>query len=226
MNLKEIWKRLRGIILFGIIYLAAFFFMEMREVPVHIIHTRFDELIPFCKYFIVPYTLWYFYVCATVLYLGLNTKKLKEYNQLIYSMILGMIIFILTSLIYPNGQDLRPVITSSDIFSRAVNFLYTVDTPTNILPSLHVYVSVACAVALMHDRDVRNHRWIRFGVCTLTVLICLSTMFLKQHSVVDVIAAFVCNAAAYLFVYQKEHIMEKISSQNQRKNKICKTRFD
>lgn len=210
MNLKEIWKRLRGIILFGIIYLAAFFFMEMRDVPVHIIHTKFDDLIPFCKYFIVPYTIWYFYVCGTVLYLGLNKHKIKEYNRLIYSMILGMIIFILTSLIYPNGQDLRPVITDTDIFSRAVQHLYTIDTPTNILPSLHVYVSVACAVALLSDRDVKTRPLIRFGVYVLTVLICLSTMFLKQHSVIDVIAAFVCNAAAYLFIYQREAVSEKL----------------
>lgn len=212
MNIKEIWKRLRLIIVFGVFYLVTFFLIEARNVPVHIIHTPFDDMIPFCKYFIIPYTIWYFYVCATVLYLGLNTRKIKQYNQLIFSMILGMIVFILTSLVYPNGQDLRPVITSNDIFSRAVNYLYTVDTPTNILPSLHVYVSVACAIALMLDNDLKNKRILRFGICTLTVLICLSTMFLKQHSVIDVITAFICNAAAYLFVYQRENIQQKISA--------------
>lgn len=209
MNLKEIWKRLRGIIIFGIFYFTAFFFMEARDVPVHIIHTRFDDLIPFCKYFIVPYTIWYFYVCATVLYLGLNKNKLKEYNCFIYNMILGMIIFVLTSLIYPNGQDLRPVITSDDIFSRAVNFLYTVDTSTNILPSLHVYASVACAIALLQDSALKKKPAICWGIAGLTVLICLSTMFLKQHSVVDVIAAFVCNALAYPLIYRWDAVLDR-----------------
>lgn len=209
MSVKEIWKRLRGIIIFGIFYFTAFFFMEIRDVPVHIIHTRFDDMIPFCKYFIIPYTIWYGYVCGTILYLGLSKNKLKEYNCFVYNMVLGMIVFVLTSLVYPNGQDLRPVITSNDIFSRAVNFLYTIDTPTNILPSLHVYASVACAIALLQDQAVKARPWLRRGVWILTILICLSTMFLKQHSVVDVVAALICNTLAYPLVYTWDTVLER-----------------
>ena len=93
MEFKEIWKRLKGIIIFGICYLTTFFFMEARDVPINIIHTKFDDLIPFCQYFIIPYVIWYVYVCGTVLYLGLTDKTLKEYNRFIANMILGMIIF-------------------------------------------------------------------------------------------------------------------------------------
>lgn len=209
MNLKELWKRLRGIILFGIFYFITFFFIESRDVPYHVIHTRFDDLIPFCKYFIVPYTIWFAYVASTVLYLGLGKNKLKEYNCFILNMILGMILFLLTSLIYPNGQDLRPVITSDDIFSRAVKMLYITDTPTNILPSLHVYASVACATALLRDIQFQKHPALRFGVLGLTVLICLSTMFLKQHSIVDVISAFACNALSYPLIYRWDAVLAR-----------------
>lgn len=204
MSFKEIWQRLRGIIIFGIFYMTAFFFMEMRIVPVHIIHTRFDDMIPFCEYFIIPYTIWYAYVVFTVLYLGLSKRKLKEYNSFIYNMILGMIVFVLTSLIYPNGQNMRPVIYADNIFLKMVALLYTIDTPTNILPSLHVFASVACAMALLRDERFRKRTWARISVYVLTVSICLSTMFLKQHSIVDVIAAFVCNALAYPLVYRSE----------------------
>lgn len=209
MELKEIWNRLKGIIIFGICYMTTFFFMEARDVPIHIIHTSLDDRIPFCEYFIVPYVIWYAYVCGTILYLGLTDKNLKEYNCLAANMILGMIVFVITSLVYPNGQNLRPVIISDNIFARAVNFLYDIDTSTNILPSLHVFASVACDIALCRNALFKKYPFRQWMIHILTVLICLSTMFLKQHSVIDVIAAFICNISFYPLVYHWDCIVSK-----------------
>ena len=156
MTFQEIWKRIRGILIFGILYLGCFFFIESRDVPIHILHTPLDDRIPFCEYFIIPYVMWYLCVAGTVVYLGLTDKSLKEYYRFIINMALGMIVFIVVSFIYPNGQDLRPVIESDNIFKWAVNFLYTIDTSTNILPSLHVFASVACDIALCRDRRFKN----------------------------------------------------------------------
>ena len=211
MELKELWKRIKGILIFGVLYLSAFFFMESRDVPIHIIHTAFDDLIPFCEYFIVPYVIWYLYVAGTVTYLGLTDKGLKEYNRYILNMALGMVVFIIVSFIYPNGQNLRPALESDNIFKWAVNFLYTIDTTTNILPSLHVYASVACDMALCRDPRFKKHPSWRWASHILTLLICLSTMFLKQHSVIDVIAALLCNLAFYPIVYYREFIAKRLS---------------
>lgn len=204
MRINEIWKRLRGIIIFGIFYLVSFFFIEARNVPVHIIHTKFDDIIPFSKYFIIPYVLWYFYVCGTVLYLGLNDQKQKEYNHFITNMILGMIVFIVISLIYPNGQDLRPALSGTGFFEWAVNLLYTIDTPTNILPSLHVFASLACDIALCRDPWFKKRPIRQWCSHILAFFICLSTMFLKQHSIIDVIAALLCNGLFYSLIYRLE----------------------
>lgn len=206
MDLKELFKRLKGILLFGAAYLTAFFLMEARDVPIHIIHTSLDDRIPFCEYFIIPYVLWFVYVCGTVLYLGLSKSKATEYNRFILTMELGMIVFVITSLIYPNGQNLRPRIESDNIFTWAVNLLYKTDTCTNILPSLHVFASVACDIALCRDRWFKKHPAAAWGSHILAVLICLSTMFLKQHSVVDVICALICNLLFYPLVYCWEEI--------------------
>lgn len=201
MELKELLKRMKGIIIFGIVYLATFFFMEARDVPVNIIHTKLDDMIPFCEYFIIPYVIWYVYVCGTVLYLGLTDKSLKEYKRFIANMMLGMIVFVITSLIYPNGQNLRPEIVVDGFFTWAVNLLYTIDTSTNILPSLHVFATVACDIALCRDERFKKHPSWKWASHILAVLICLSTMFLKQHSVIDVIAALLCNIVFYPLVY-------------------------
>lgn len=212
MESKEFWKRLKGILIFGILYLIAFFLMESRNVPIHIIHTVWDDMIPFCEYFIVPYVLWYLYVAGTAIYLGLTDKKLKEYNKFIINMALGMVTFIAVSFIYPNGQDLRPVIESDSIFKWAVNFLYIIDTPTNILPSLHVYASVACNIALCRDSRFKKHPSWRWASHILTVLITVSTVFLKQHSVIDIIAALLCNLVFYHFVYRRHKMILKSNS--------------
>lgn len=211
MKMNERMRRLKKIIIFGLFYLIVFFLMEGRNVPVHIIHTKFDDMIPFCEYFIIPYVIWYFYAAGTVLYLGLTDKGLKEYNRLITNMILGIAVFVIVSFLYPNGQNLRPVIASDNVFRRAVNFLYRIDTSTNILPSLHVFVAVACDMALCRDPKFKMHPTWQWGSHILTVLICLSTMFLKQHSVIDVSAALLCNIVFYPVVYGRTVVSAKYS---------------
>lgn len=217
MDFKEIWKRTKGFLIFGILYLGTFFFIESRNVPIHIIHTALDDRIPFCEYFIVPYVLWFLFIAGTLVYLGLTDKTLKEYNRFICSMALGMLVFVIVSFIYPNGQNLRPVIESDNVFKWAVNFLYEIDTSTNILPSLHVYASVVCDTALSRDARFKKHPSWRWASHILTILIILSTMFLKQHSVVDVIAALLCNIVFYPVVYHWEFISARLSGKASRK---------
>lgn len=209
MELREIWKRLKGIILFGITYLVIFFFIEARKGPVHIIHTALDDLIPFCEYFIIPYVLWFFYVAGTVLYLALTDRDLREYKAFITTMMLGMAAFVVVSLIYPNGQSLRPQVLPDNLFSRAVGLLYTVDTPTNVLPSLHVFASVACDIALCRAPAFQTRPTWQWASHLLTVSIILSTMFLKQHSIIDVAAALLCNLSFYPLVYRTDSRSEK-----------------
>ena len=211
MELKEFIKRLSSIVIFGIVYMSTFFVLEQRDVPIHIIHTALDDIIPFCEYFIVPYVIWYAYVVGTILYLGLTDKSAKEYYGLIWSMMLGMVVFVLVCLIYPNGQNLRPTALPDNVFGQAVAYLYTIDTSTNILPSLHVFVSVACDIALCRDPRFKKHpTWI-WASHILTISICLATMFLKQHSAIDVITALICNLAIYLFVYHSKFITAKFA---------------
>lgn len=56
----------------------------------------------------------------------------------------------------------------------------------------------------MNVKDNRIGKWICFGILYLTFFIILSTMFLKQHSTVDVAIALFCNAAVYHIVYRMQ----------------------
>lgn len=200
MNLENIRKRLKPLIVFGAMYLSTFFALEQRDEKVNIIETEIDTMIPFCEYFIVPYVLWYLLVAGTVVYFMIHASQ-REYESLVLSLAIGMIIFVIVSFVYPNGHNLRPVISGDNVFQRAVKILYTIDTSTNILPSLHVFNTIVCYKAILNNHACRQHNWLIISLGILSGAIILSTMFLKQHSVVDVVSAIFCNAATYHVVY-------------------------
>lgn len=196
---KHIWL----ILVYLICYLLAFRLLEMRDMEgIPIIHTALDERIPFCEYFIVPYLLWFFYIAAAVLFFACFQKNTKEYWQLILSLGIGMTLFLIVSWCFPNGHDLRPVSFERDnIFTEMVGALYRVDTPTNILPSIHVFNSVAAAVAVDRCQALQKHWLLRKASWLLAISIVLSTMFLKQHSVVDVASGLLLYTGVFIFVY-------------------------
>lgn len=157
MNLLKKYKHTWIIPVYGIFYLTAFQYLEQRDVRPHIIHMKIDDYIPFCEYFIVPYLLWFAYIAVTVLYFSLFNDSKREFYQLIFTLGVGMTLFLVISYIYPNGQDLRPKLTGDSIFIELVRHLYRIDTPTNILPSIHVFNSVACCTAVFKNAKARKH---------------------------------------------------------------------
>lgn len=209
MNFLKKYRHTWIIPVYGILYMLAFRYVEQRNVQPNIIHVKLDDYIPFCEYFIIPYLLWFFYIAATVIYFSFINKDKKEYWQLICTLGIGMTLFILISLIYPNGQNLRPQLSGDSIFIRLVQSLYLVDTPTNILPSIHVFNSVACCIAIFRHKAFKQHKLFLGGVWLLTVLIVLATVFLKQHTVVDVIAAFALNLVCYQLLYRFKTVNAK-----------------
>ena len=80
--------------------------------------------------------------------------------------------------------------------------LYSTDTPTNLWPSIHVYNSLAAHFAIVKNKRLTNKKWIRVSSLFLCVSIILSTMFIKQHSVFDVVTAFIMAAVMYGIVYK------------------------
>ena len=77
-----------------------------------------------------------------------------------------------------------------------------IDTPTNILPSMHVFVTIVCSIALLRQNDLCSHKGIKQGIWILSILIILSTLFLKQHSAADVVLALLLNLVFYILFYK------------------------
>lgn len=151
-----------------------------------VVYTPLDDIIPFCEYFIIPYFGWYLLIVGSLLYFMFynpdNFKNLMKF--IIVTQVTAMIIYIL----FPNRQDLRPVDFPRDNFcTDLVKLLYSLDTNTNVCPSLHVAYSIGIASTWLKEKSVT---WrIKMPVVVFCILVCMSVSFVKQHSLVDVYVA-------------------------------------
>lgn len=194
-------------------YLIWFVWLEKRLVAptqIHIMECGLDHRIPFCEYFIIPYILWFAYIGVTWLYLCFFDKR--GFYQFIISLYSGMTLFLIISTVFPNGLDLRVDFDANkNIFTKLTAFIQVADTPTNVFPSIHVYNSIGACVALWKNEAVKKRPILKSFIMLLTVSICLSTVFLKQHSVIDVIGAFILYAVFYWvsYIYIPRRVAER-----------------
>lgn len=195
------YKHFLPMILYTLIYLFWFSHLEKTVTSDYqIIHMNIDDYIPFCEVFVLPYFLWFLYVPAVVIYLGFKNKE--DYYRSCIFLAVGMTVFLLISTFFPNGHQLRPAVLPRDnIFSHMVAALWQTDTPTNLWPSIHVYNSLGVHFAILTNEELYSKKWLRRSSCFLCGSIILATMFLKQHSVFDVLTAFVMAAFMYVAVY-------------------------
>ncbi len=189
------------VFLYALIYMPWFTYLEKRtNVQYTMVHSPLDSYIPFVEYFVVPYLLWFVFIAATGLYFFF-TEKQSFYRMAAFT-ITGMTLFLIICTFFPNGQNLRPhTFTRDNIFIDIVKMIYSMDTPTNVLPSLHVFNSLGAAIAIAHSSRLKQHPAVRCGAYLLASMIILSTVFLKQHSVTDVFAAFAMALLIYPLVY-------------------------
>ncbi|MBQ8563527.1 MAG: phosphatase PAP2 family protein [Firmicutes bacterium] len=189
------------------VYFALFFLTENLIPPeaCHVVHCRLDDLIPFCEWFLIPYSGWYVLIVVSLVWFGLydidSFKRLSVYIMITQAVAMVAYIF------WPSIQLLRPeVFPRQNILTEAIGLLYAFDTNTGVCPSLHVAYSVGIASTWLKKRDASV--WTKSFVVIFVVLVILSTMFIKQHSAMDAFAAIpVCMLAEWVVFrdWWKEH---------------------
>lgn len=184
------------------LYGALFYLLERAYQPdeYHVMYTPLDDLIPFCEWFVIPYVFWFLFLigihCWTARYNAAAFKRLMAFVAVSHSC--SLLIFFL----FPTCQQLRPLVfPRQNLLTQVVAFFYRIDTSTNVCPSLHVVGSMAVWYAA-RDAGLFSRRLYRMFFNLTTLLICLSTVFLKQHSVLDVAAGLVLSALVYRLVYR------------------------
>ena len=207
---KELFVKYRHAIpaiLYGIIYLAWFCYLEQTVTKQYtVIHMGIDDYIPFCEIFVVPYMLWFAYIAVVILYFFFKDKS--DYYKVCAFLATGMTLFLIISTLWPNGHHLRlENFPRDNIFTQMVASLWKTDTPTNLWPSIHVYNSIGVHLAIAKSKHFEKRRGIRIASFILATSIILATVFIKQHSVFDVLTAFALSVIMYLVIYRSDLIL-------------------
>ena len=170
-----------------------------RPIAYYEIVSPLDLHIPFCEWFVIPYYFWFVFL-AWMLFYGLLFDR-EAFCGYMRFVILTYSATAIVYLLFPNMQSLRPdVLVGDGVLLEVVRRLYAFDTNTNVCPSIHVLGAFAVCFSGLRSKGLAHVGWRLFLILS-TLLIVLSTVFLKQHSVIDVSAALLLSAVAYPFAY-------------------------
>ncbi len=225
--MNKAFKFLRGLIrkyrhawilIYVPVYLAVFVFLEETTVPsaMHLIEFDADRAIPFCEYFIIPYFFWFLFIFGTGFYFFLTNRR--DYYRYCLFLFTGMTVSLVVYRIWPNGIDLRPdpdQLGRNNVFIEMVRYLYSIDTPTNVCPSIHVINSVGATIAICKSESLSKLRFLRPLTIVICIAICASTVFLKQHSLFDGMCSLVLCQGLYILAYRPKFVNVEADVKNE-----------
>ncbi|MCQ2565859.1 MAG: phosphatidylserine decarboxylase [Clostridia bacterium] len=92
----------------------------------------------------------------------------------------------------------RPQLAGNGFFTLLLRLLYAADSPEQLFPSIHCYVSWMCVIGMRGNKKIS--RKCRIFTIVMAVMICLSTLTTKQHVIVDVISGILLAEVMWLIV--------------------------
>lgn len=142
--------------------------------------TNIDRSIPFIKEFVVPYVVWYPLVPLVFIYICIKDKL--TYCKLLISLVCGLLISYMTFYFFQTTIA-RPILIGNDIFTNMLKLLYRIDNPFNCFPSIHVMTCFFMIEGIWKCKG--RNIFISISVTILNIIIILSTLFIKQHVILD-----------------------------------------
>lgn len=147
----------------------------------HNIESSLDQKIPF-----VPETLIIYFGCYLfwfVNYILIAKQDKKSVYQFFAGDFISRCVCLLFFLIYPT-TNIRPVITEGGFWNSAMSWLYSIDSASNLFPSIHCLVSWFCFIGIRGKKGIPL--WYQIFSCIMAVLVFISTLTTKQHVLVDI----------------------------------------
>ncbi|MCK9595915.1 phosphatase PAP2 family protein [Candidatus Pacearchaeota archaeon] len=195
--IKQIWEKNRSIILFALFILNITLFYKIIQIyfPVgNIFKLGLEDSIPFVPLFVIPYL---FFLLVLFLPFLVSIKDKKQFLAVSVSFLFASIV---CNIIYMLFQTtiLRPEIISSTILDKLILFVYSIDSPLNLFPSGHVTFSLLSFFCM-----TKINKKITLILLPIVILIILSTLFIKQHHIPDILAGLLLAFVSYQFVFKK-----------------------
>ena len=190
------------LLLYWPVYGLLFLFVERfyQVDSYYAVHCALDDYIPFNELFLIPYMFWFLFLIGMHLYTLLYDTR--AFRQMMKFIIISYSVTIIIYFIFPTCQLLRPESFARDnVLTRFMAGFYRFDTNTNVCPSIHVIGSLAVMFTAWHCRGLEHWGW-KLAFTVTAVLISISTVFLKQHSALDILAAVPVSLIAYRLAFR------------------------
>ena len=153
-----------------------------------------DGMIPFVSAFVVIYLL--AYVQWIVGFILIARESREFCYRILSGEIIAKLMCLVLFLLLPTTMA-RAEITSDGFFSAIVRFIYQFDAADNLFPSIHCLESWICFRGAMRLKKVGP--WYRYVSLVFSLLVFASTVFIKQHVVVDILAGVaVCELGQFI----------------------------
>lgn len=164
---------------------------------VNFLITDLDRNIPFLKIFVLPYAGWYFFVGIALFLLCIRDRSI--YYTTMISIDIGLLICYTTYFFFQTTVP-RPALTGDDIFIQLLAFIYASDPPYNCFPSIHCLISYLIMKAYNNCGDKKVSTSVIIN--GIAVLIIISTLFVKQHVVLDAISAILLGDIIFNLIHE------------------------
>ncbi len=165
---------------------ALYPLFNMPRATTYCLSTVLDDRIGFSPVWIIPYVIWYIFLPSVALFLMFKDKK--QCGVTLLTMILGLLLSYLTYSFFQTTVP-RPTVPGNDLFSRLVRQIYHIDQPYNAFPSIHVLVTYALMLGAAKAQDIQKAA--KAAVWAVGWAIILSTVFVKQHVVADILGGII-----------------------------------
>lgn len=176
-----------GIVIMMLMQSIGFYVIKLfQHNPIYLYHPL-DDKIPFIGLFIYIYNTFYPFVMFSLFLL--YKKDAKAFYKGIIAGTIGYIICFIIYLFIPTIMY-RPVIPSIDpLTDLVIKITYYFDNPPlNCFPSIHCLFCFQAIYSLLFSKKY-NDNLKKFLLIFYLTLIILSTLFVKQHFVYDVIGS-------------------------------------
>ncbi|MFG6496958.1 phosphatase PAP2 family protein [Fictibacillus sp. UD] len=161
--------------------------------------TAVDHQIPFVEIFIVPYVLWYAFIFLMFVYFCIYDRAI--YYRTLLSFCVGMLACYVIYFFFQTTVP-RPELASEGMLTKIVQYVYGADQPFNCFPSIHVLSSYLMVLGIRHSKMWTIKKDII--VSSIAYSIILSTLFVKQHVVLDVVAGILLGSLLFKLFYYLE----------------------
>jgi membrane-associated phospholipid phosphatase len=180
------------IILMALVPVYLFIPGALPNRPLFVPELALDRRVPVVPAWSIVYGAVYsFLIVLPVLVVRQTAHIRRLYVAYLLVWITAYVFFLLFPTVAP-----RPVNVVGDGFAVwGLRFLYSADPPSNCFPSLHVAHSFVSALSCY-----RVHRSLGVAAVFCALLVGVSTVFSKQHYILDVLAGMLLASVAYVVV--------------------------